>query len=155
MTTTSSVPRRVLDRTMHGIWRQKGTLLLCSGVVAAIVGYMAFAAPTRPSLSANSAAATPDCADAVMAAVVGRSAPAVQQQAYQCMAPDLQQNVFQDGLGAHYRTIASTTVSKVSRVGTHDADSGDKLVYYAVDAGDQSVGFVVHLSADGKVTAIS
>jgi hypothetical protein len=156
MTTTSSVPRRVLDRTLHGIWRQKGTLLLYSGVVAAMIGYTAFAAQTPASASGKGAqVTTPDCADAVMAAVVGQSAPAVQSQAYQCMGPDLQQHLFQDGLGTHYRTIASTTVSKVSRVGTHAADSGDNLVYYAVDAGDQSVGFVVHLSPDGKVTEVS
>jgi hypothetical protein len=155
MTNSSSVPRRVLDRTLHGIWRQKGTLLLYSGVVAALIGYMAFAAQTPASASGKGAQVTSDCADAVMEAVVGRSAPAVQSQAYQCMGPDLQQHLFQEGLGTHYRTIASTTVSKVSRVGTHDADGGAKLVYYAVDAGDQSVGFVVHLSPDGKVTEIS
>jgi len=155
MTNTSSVPRRVLDRTMHGIWRQKRTLLLYGGVVAAVIGYMAFAAQTAPSVSGKGALAGPDCADAVMEAVVGRSAPAVQSQAYQCMGPDLQQHLFQEGLSTHYRSIASTTVSKVSRVGTHDSDSGSKLVYYAVDAGDQSVGFVVHLSPDGKVTEVS
>jgi hypothetical protein len=90
-----------------------------------------------------------------MVAVVGRGAAPPQQQAYQCMDPELQQRVFQEGLGNQYRTLASTAVSKVSRVGTHDGESGTKLVYYAVDAGEQSVGFVVQLSSDGKVTAIS
>ena len=71
------------------------------------------------------------------------------------MGPELQQHVFQEGLGSQYRTIASAAVSKVSRVGTHEADSGTTLIYYAVDAGDQSLGFVVHLGADGKVTEIS
>ena len=155
MTTTSSVPRRVLDRALRGIWRQKGSLLLGCGMVAAAAGYMFLGAPQIPNLGAHSAAATPDCADAVVLAVIGRGAAPVQQQAYQCMGPELQQHVFQEGLGSQYRTIASTAVSKVSRVGTHDVEGGTKLVYYAVDAGDQSVGFVVHLNSDGKVTEIS
>jgi hypothetical protein len=154
MTNTSSVPRRVLDRSLRGIWRQRGALLLYSGVFAAVVGYVAFSAPSTSSSSVK-AASTPDCADAVMAAVVGRGTAPVQQEAYQCMGPELQQRVFQDGLGSQYRTIASTAVGKVSRVGTHQSDGGPTLVYYAVDAGDQSVGFVLHLDADGKVTQIS
>jgi hypothetical protein len=155
MTTTSSVPRRVLDRSLRGIWRQKGSLLLFAGVITAMVGYLFFAAPTTPTSSAQVAAPPPDCADAVMAAIVGRGAPPVQQQAYQCMSPELQQHVFQDGFASQYRTIASTAVSTVSRVATHDAESGSRLVYYAVDAGDQSVSFVMHVSPDGKVTQIS
>jgi hypothetical protein len=155
MTNTSSVPRRVLGRTLHAIGRQKGTLLLYSGVVAAIMGYMAISAPSTPSSSVKSVSAEPDCADTVMATVVGRGTPLVQQQAYQCMGADLQQQVLQDGLGSQYRTIASTAVSKVSRVGTHETDGGARLVYFAVDAGDQSVGFVVHVGPDGKVTQIS
>jgi hypothetical protein len=96
MANTSSVPRRVLDRTMHGIWRQKGALLVYCGVVAAMVGYLAFAAQNTPS-SSKGLWVTPDCADAVMAAVTGQSAPAEQQQqAYQCMGPELQ-HVSQEG----------------------------------------------------------
>jgi hypothetical protein len=154
MENTSSVPRRVLDRTVHGIWRQKTSLLLYSGVVAAMVGYLSLAAPNSPPTHAQTVPAAPDCADAVVAAVVGQSTSPV-QQAYQCMGPDLQQRVFQDGIANQYRTIASAGVSMVTRVGTHDSENGAKLVYYAVDAGGQSVSFVVQLSPDGKVTDIS
>ena len=156
MTHTTSVPRRVLDRALLGIWRQKRSLLLYSGGVVAMVAYLSLAGtPTAPSGSAPGVAAAPDCADTVMTAVVGRGTPAAQQQAYQCMGPDLQQRVFQEGFASQYRTIASTAVNAVSRVGTHATDSGAEMVYYAVDAGDQSVSFVVHLSPDGKVTTIS
>jgi hypothetical protein len=144
MANSSSVRRRVLDRTLHGVWRQKGSLLLCSGVVAVAVGYVFLGAPKIPSGSAQSVPAAPDCADAVMAAAIGRGTPPVQQQAYQCMGPELQQHVFQEGLGSQYRTIASAAVSKVSR-GDARGGCGTKLIYYAVDAGDQSVGFVVHV----------
>jgi hypothetical protein len=154
MTHTSSVPRRVVSRALVGIWNQKRSLLLATGVVAAMVGYMSFATPTTSS-SAPTAAATPDCADAVMAAVVGRGTPAVQQQAYQCMDSELQQRVFQQGFASQFRAIAETAVSKVSRVGKYDNEAGAELVYYAVDAGDNSVGFVVHLTPDGKVSMIS
>jgi hypothetical protein len=155
MTNTSSVPRRVLYRALLGIGRNTRSLLLATGVVAALIGYVAFAAPSTSTTSAQSAPPAPDCADAVMAAVVGRGASAVQHQAYQCMDADMQQRVFQEGFATQYRTIAGTAVSKVSRVGTHNTEAGDELVYYAVDAGEQSVGFVVHLSPDGKVTTIN
>ena len=158
MTNSSSVPRRVLDRTLVGIWRQKRSLVLGGGVVAAMVGYMTFGAPTlasNASTASTAAASTPDCADAVMAAVIGRGTPVVQQQAYDCMDPALQQKVFQQGFESQYRTLASVAADKVSRVGTHDSEAGAELVYYAVDAGEQSVGFVIHLSPAGKVTTIS
>jgi hypothetical protein len=158
MTNTSSVPRRVLNRALVGIWHQKRSLVFGGGVVAALVGYLTFGAPTlanNASTASAAAAATPDCADAVMAAMVGHGTPTVQQQAYQCMDPALQQQVFQQGFASQYRTLASAAVNKVSRVGTHDSEAGAELVYYAVDAGEQSVGFVVHLSPDGKVTMIS
>jgi hypothetical protein len=155
MTNTSSVRRRVIHRALIGIGRNTRSLLLAGGVVAAMTGYVAFGAPHASSTTAQSAPATPDCADAVMAAVVGRGSSSVQHQAYQCMDPDMQQRVFQQGFATQYRTIAATAVNTVSRVGTHNTEAGDELVYYAVDAGEQSVGFVVHLSPDGKVTTIN
>jgi len=158
MTNSSSVPLRVVNRALVGISRQKRSLVLGGGVIAAMVVYLTFGVPTlasNPSAPAAAAAATPDCADAVMAAVIGRGTTTVQQQAYQCMDPALQQKVFQQGIESQYRTLVSAAVDKVSRVGTHNSDAGSELVYYAVDAGEQSVGFVVHLSPDGKVTAIS
>jgi hypothetical protein len=146
--------RRVLNRTLAAAWRQKGSLVLGGAVAAALVGYVAVMPPTPPPATAASPAA-PDCADAVMAAVVGQGSTAVQQQAFQCMDPDMQQRVFDQGLAAQYRSIASTAVSNVSRVATHSADDGAELVYYAANAGSQSVGFVVHLDAHGKATMIS
>jgi hypothetical protein len=155
MTTTPRVARRILVRSLHGLRRQKGSLLLSAGAIAALVGYLFVVSPNAASSHVQVAAAPPDCPDAVMAAIVGRGAAPVQQQAYQCMSPELQQRVFQDGFASNYRTLASAAVSTVSRVGTHDAESGTKLVYYAVDAGDQSVAYVMHVSTDGKVTEIS
>jgi hypothetical protein len=154
MTHTSSVPRRVLNRAFIGIWGQKRSLLLAGGVVAAMVGYLSLA-PSASISSAQSTPPTPDCADAVMAAVVGRGAPAVQHQAFECMDPELQQRVFQQGFASQFRTLAEPAVSNVSRVGTHNTEAGAELVYYAVDAGDRSVGFVVHVGQNGKVTTIS
>ena len=155
MTNSSSVPLRVVNRALVGISRQKRSIVLGGGVIAAMIAYLTFGVPTLASNTSTPAAATPDCADAVMAAVIGRGTTAVQQQAYQCMDPALQQKVFQQGIESQYRTLVSAAVDKVSRVGTHASDAGSELVYYAVDAGEQSVGFVVHLSPDGKVTSIN
>ena len=149
-----NLTRRVLNRTLAAAWRQKGSLLLCIGIGAAMLCYVAALPPTVPGVT-PAAAAAPDCADAVMAAVVGQGAAAAQQHAFECMDPDLQQRVFAQGLAAQYRSIAATAVSDVSRVATHTADDGAELVYYSASAGSQSVGFVVHLGADGKATTIS
>ncbi len=148
--------RRVVNRSLLALWRQRGSLVLCGGAAVALIGYAAATAPHASGSAAPSAsAATQDCADAVMAAVVGHGAPTVQQQAFQCMDPALQQQVFDQGLAGQYRALASAAVSNVSRVATHTDDDGAELVYYAANAGNQSVGFVVHLGADGKATMIS
>jgi hypothetical protein len=122
-----------------------------------MAAYLTFGSPTLASFAStpSTAAAAPDCADAVMAAVVGRGSPAVQQQAFQCMDPALQEKVFQQGFESQYRTLVSAAVDEVSRVGNHNNEAGAELVYYAVDAGEKSVGFVIQLSPDGKVTTIS
>jgi hypothetical protein len=149
------LPRRVLSRALLALGHQKHSLLLGSGMVAAMISYLSFAPLQAPIGGVQGASAAPDCADAVMNAIVAHGAPPVQPQVFQCMDPDLRQSVLEQGLAPQYRSIASTAVSKVSRVGTHSTASGAELVYYAVDAGDQSVGFVVQLSPDGRVKTIS
>jgi hypothetical protein len=46
------------------------------------------------------------------------------------------------------------TVSNVARVGDYKTAAGGKMVYFAVDGGAQSVGYIVYLGQDGKVLRI-
>jgi hypothetical protein len=155
MTQTRSVWQRVLARAAIGLWQQKQTLVVGTAIVAGMAGYLLFAAPNFALDSAASAGQrSSDCADTVMAAVLGVGTPTVQQQAYNCMDPSFQQRVTQQDFANQFGAQTPAAISKVSRLGTYDAQSGAELVYYAVDAGQQSVGFVVYLNPDGKVTMI-
>jgi hypothetical protein len=158
MTQTSSVWQRVLARAAVGLWQAKQTLLVGGVIVGAMVGYLlvvspnfALGIPTTQGRAANS-----DCADTVMAAVLGLGTPTAQQQAYNCMDTAFQQRVSPQEFSNQFASQRppGASISKVSRLGTYDAQSGAELVYYAVDAGQQSVGFVVYLNPDGKVTMI-
>ena len=52
------------------------------------------------------------------------------------------------------QTRAMPNVSAVERVGDYHTPSGGTMVYYAVDASGQSVGYIVYLGHDGKVLKI-
>ena len=45
-------------------------------------------------------------------------------------------------------------VEKLARVGDYRTPSGGTMVYYALDGGGQSVGYIVYLGQDGKVLKI-
>jgi hypothetical protein len=160
MTQTSSVWQRVLARAAVGLWRAKQTLLVGGVLVGAMVGYFLVFTPGltaigNPLAPAGQSRGT-DCADTVMAAVLGLGTPTAQQQAYNCMDTAFQQRVSLQDFSTQFASQRppGASISKVSRLGTYDAQSGAELVYYAVDAGQQSVGFVVYLNPDGKVTLI-
>ena len=153
MTQTPGVWQRVLARAALGLWQQRQTLLVGGVLVGAMLAYLTL----MPSLSLGNAATQSnanDCADTVMAAVVGVGTPAIQQQAYQCMDPAIQQRVSQQEFSSQFQASQIADVTKVSRLGSYGTQTGAELVYYAVDAGQQSVGFVVYLSPTGKVTKI-
>ena len=157
MTNSSSVPLRVVNRALVGISRQKRSLVLGCGVVAAMVAYLTFGVPTLASNTSTPAAAAPDCADAVMAAVIGHGTTAVQQQAYQCMDTSFQQRVSAQQFATQLQASGSSRgpITKVARVGTYDSPAGSTIVYYAVDtSSEQSLGFIVYLGQNGKVLTI-
>jgi len=150
--------RRVAARAGIGIWRHRGGVLLALAVTAALGGYMALSAsgdgslalgfPAGPSVSAAS-----DCADSAMAAIANKSPSAV-QGAYQCMDPSFQQRVPEQVFVQQMRSQALPNVASVARVGDYRSPQGGSMVYYAVDANGQSVGYIVYLGQDGKVLKI-
>jgi hypothetical protein len=88
-----------------------------------------------------------------MAAIAGTS-PALVQRAYQCMTPAFQQQVTEQAFAQQVQALHTANITRVNRVGSYSTPTGGTLVYYAVDAGGQSVGYTVYLGPDGKVVQI-
>jgi hypothetical protein len=152
----SAVLRRVAARAGLGLWHQRGGVLIGLALVAGAAGYMAFGAAGGLPLSVGGAAAGPgnnDCADTAMAAIADKS-PGAAQNAYQCMAPSFQQRVPEQTFVQQLQAQALPNVNNVARVGDYPAQGGGSMVYYAVEANGQSVGYIVYLGGDGKVTKI-
>jgi len=151
----SAVLRRVAARAGIGIWRQRGTFLVGLAVTAAVVGYMAFGTSGMAFSSAagGQAAAGIDCADTVLSAIADTSG-STPEQAYQCMAPTYQEKVPEATFAEQLQQRTVPNVNNVARLGDYKDPTGGTMVYYAVDASGQSVGFIVYLGQDGKVQRI-
>ncbi len=162
MSTQVSAPsmvRRVAARAGVGMWRQRGGILVGLALIAAVTGYMALGALGENPLAAGAAGAGPaagpssDCADTAMAAIANK-APGAAQSAYQCMDPSFQQRVPEQTFVQQMQSQELPNVNKVARVGDYPTQSGGSMVYYAVDANGQSIGYIVYLGQDGKVLRI-
>jgi len=137
------------------LWRHRGGVLLAAFVSAALGGYVAMtwsgALPT--SFAAASQGNNGDCADTAMAAIADKS-PTAAQQAYQCMDPTFQQRVTEQAFTQQMQTSRMPSVDKLARVGDYHSPAGGTMVYYALDGGGQSVGYIVYLGQNGKVLKI-
>ena len=148
----SALLRRVGARAGVGMWHKRGSLLFALAAVAAISGYMALGQGILAA-SAGSASAAGDCADVAMAAIAGQSADAA-HQAYQCMDAGFRQRVPETTFVQQVHAQAVQNVNGVARVGDYASPAGGSMVYYAVNAKGQSVGYIVYLGQDGKVLRI-
>lgn len=147
---------RVAARTGAGIWRHRGGVLLALVLVAAGLGYLAFGGSSMMPVALQNgvgAAASTDCADTAMAAIADKS-PSAAQRAYQCMDPSFQQRVPEQTFVQQLQAQALPNVNTVSRVGDYHSQAGGTMVYYAVDANGQSMGYIVYLGDSGKVLRI-
>ena len=160
MSTQVSAPsmvRRVAARAGVGMWRQRGGILVGLALIAAVTGYMALGVtgemPLAEGAGASSVGPTSDCADTAMAAIANKS-PGAAQSAYQCMDASFQQRVPEQTFVQQLQAQELPNVNKVARVGDYQSQSGGTMVYYAVDANGQSVGYIVYLGQDGKVLRI-
>jgi hypothetical protein len=148
--------RRVAARAGVGIWRHRGGVLLAAVVSAAIGGYIAVSGvQANPAAALASAAvnATSDCADAAIAAIADKS-PAATHRAYLCMDTAFQQRVTEPAFTQQMAQQRLPSVDKLNRVGNYHSPAGGTMVYYALDGGGQSVGYIVYLGQDGKVLKI-
>jgi hypothetical protein len=158
MSTQASTPyllRRIAVRAGVGLWRHRGGVLLAAFVSAALVGYVTLTAsgelPT--SFAAASPVANGDCADTAMAAIADKS-PSAAQRAYQCMDATFQQRVTEQAFTQQMQTARVASVDKLARVSDYKTPSGGTMVYYALDGGGQSIGYIVYLGQNGKVLRI-
>jgi hypothetical protein len=145
---------RVAARAGRGVWQQRGSVLLAAIVAAGLGTYVALNwTGTTPSLAAVTGSGSSDCADTAMAIVADKS-PSVSARAYQCMDTNFQQRVSEADFARQMQAQALPNVQKLSRVGDYRTAAGGMMVYYAVDGGQQSVGYIVYLGQNGKVLRI-
>jgi hypothetical protein len=124
-------------------------------VSVALGGYVAMTGTDSlpVSVAAAPTARGGDCADTAMAAIADKS-PSASQRAYQCMDASFQQRVTEADFTAQMQTQRMPSIDKLARVGDYHTSAGGTMVYYALDGGGQSVGYIVYLGQDGKVLRI-
>ncbi len=161
---------RIVARTGVGLWQRKGTVLVGAAVVAALGAFVTVSGSAAPLPDSAPAAAAPagtgtECADAAIAAIAQKTSDSV-QQAYDCMEPSFQQRVPEaqfaqqfgsqtpDASGASAASASGASTAKMSRVADYHNEDGGQLVYYALSTGDQSVGYIVYLDAQGKIAKV-
>jgi hypothetical protein len=154
--TLPTIVRRVLARSALGVWRHRLGLGLAALISAGLGGYLYLGGGQigAPGLGGRSAAAAQgDCADITMTAIAEK-APDVAQQAYQCLAPTFRQQVTEQQFVQQIQGRSGPIADKMARVGAYDAPNGQSMVYYALNIGGQSVGYIVYLNPTGEVLKI-
>jgi len=147
---------RVAARAGLGIWRHRVSVLFAALVVAGLGVYAttnALSLPTTALPLAVAGTSNTDCADTAMAAIADKSSAAA-ARAYQCMDATFQQRVPEQQFVQQMQQQALPDVQKLQRVGDYHTPAGGTMVYYAVDGGAQSVGYIVYLGQNGKVSHI-
>jgi len=70
------------------------------------------------------------------------------------MDASFQQRVTEADFTTQMQTQRMPNIDKLARVGDYKTSAGGTMVYYALDGGGQSVGYIVYLGQDGKVLRI-
>jgi hypothetical protein len=135
------------------VWRNRGGVLVSAVVVGALGVYLVVASSL--GLGAAGSPATPrlDCADTAMLAMTS-PAPGVAQRAYQCMGSSVQARLSEAEFVRQMETQRPPTIDNLARIGDHRAPTGGTMVYYALDGGGESIGYIVYLDSEGKVLRI-
>ena len=142
----STVLAHIATRTGVAVWRHRTTWLLCTVVVAGLAVYeVGFAGPTT-------AGANNDCADTTMAAVAKIDDDAA-RAAYHCLGDAMKRSGEQQFVETLHQR-GDLPDGKVSRVGDHRTIDGGRIVFFTVEAGGQSVGYIVYMNKSGLVDKI-
>jgi hypothetical protein len=141
------VAARVAARLGYALWRHRVALLGSAMLVGALATFQIGAA--GPSVSDSGT----DCADTTMAALT-RGTDAAARAAYACLDPSLRSG---QGEEAFVRTVQQRTSARptrATRVADHRSADGGRVVFYTVDIGRESVGYIVYLGPNGMVLRI-
>jgi hypothetical protein len=151
---TRYVLGRVGARAAAGIWRNRVGTLFALVLMVAVGSYAALTWSGAIASPVASQSASTDCADTAMAAITNKSTAAA-QRAYQCMDPSFQQRVPEAQFVSQMMAQQTPSTAKLARVGEYqNSTNGSTLVYFALDGGNQSVGYIVYLNNNGKVLRI-
>ena len=140
------VAARIAARLGYAMWRHRIALLGSAIVVGALATFQISAAGAGVPDSGS------DCADTTMTALT-RGTDAAARAAYACLDPSL---LGGQGEEAFVRTVQqrSARQAHATRVGDHRTANGGRVVFYTVDIGRESVGYVVYVNPAGKVDRI-
>lgn len=139
-----SILGRVAVRTGLALWRHRVQVLALGLVVGGLGATMASAAVPPP---------VGDCADVTMRAVSVRT-PEAARMAYGCLDRGFASRVNQEQFVGMIRNRESQGAEQAMRVAEHRVPNGGRIVFYVMNSPSASVGYVVYLDNDGKVTRI-
>jgi hypothetical protein len=142
---------RIGQRALAGVWRNRGGVLLLT-VLSLAAGAYALVSISSGSAMSPGPSRT-DCADTAMLAMTSTQ-PGAAQRAYECMGPTVRQNVSEADFVRQLEAQRKPSVESIARIGDHPVPSGGMMVYYALDGGGDSVGYIVYLDTQGKVLKI-
>jgi len=136
---------RIAARTGVALWRHRFALLVAGLVVVAFSAYeLTFAGPSVTN---------GDCADTAMVAlthVTDSSARA----AYACLGPGMR-TTSEDQFVASMQQRSPGDCGEANRVADRHTPDGGKIVFFTVSAGDMpSVGYIIYLDPNGKVSKV-
>jgi hypothetical protein len=132
----------------HGLWRHRIALLGSAILVGALATFEISAA--GPSVSDSGS----DCADTTMTALT-RGTDDAARAAYACLDPSLRSGQGEDAfVRAVQQRSSAGPQTHATRVADHPAANGGRMVFYTVESGRDSVGYIVYLTRAGKVERI-
>ena len=145
------VAARVAARLGYGLWRHRIALLGSAILVGALATFEISAA--GPGVTDNGSGG--DCADTTMTALT-RGTDDAARAAYACLDPSLRSGQGEDAfVRAVQQRSSAGRQTHATRVADHPTADGGLVVFYTVDIGRESVGYIVYLDGrTGKVTRI-
>jgi hypothetical protein len=136
---------RVAARIGVALWRHRFGLLVAGLVVTTFSAYeLTFAGPS---------VSNGDCADTAMVALTNVS-DASARAAYACLGPEMRTSS-EDQFVATMQERSPGDAGQASRVADRHTPDGGKIVFFTVSAGDMaSVGYIIYLDRNGKVSKV-
>ena len=141
------VAARVAARLGSALWRHRIALLGSAILVGALASFEISAA--GPGVADTGS----DCADTTMAALT-RGTDDAARAAYACLDPSLRSGQGEEAFVRSVQQRSSSRGAHATRVADHATADGGRVVFYTVDVGRESVGYIVYLTRAGKVQRI-